>query len=114
MASAEDIEAYFTRRKGFVAAMLFAAEISITFTFLDVYRSQLASRPAAFWYWNVPYKILILGGLATLAATKRRRVDVAAITFVLFLFVVPYWTRGAVQDWVHARFDAPSSATRIP
>jgi len=113
--SAEGVEAYFVKRKGFVAVMLLAAEICITFTFMDFYRSELATRPAVFWYWHVPYKLLILWGLAALAFSRRRRVDLAAILFVLFLFVVPYWTRGALQVWVHEHFDTPGvSASRTP
>ena len=54
---------YFSRKKSFVAAMLLAAEISISITFIPTYRQTFDQRPAVFWLWQVPYKFVIIASL---------------------------------------------------
>lgn len=105
--SAAEIHAYFARRKGFVAGMLLGAELCFTYQSVPYYRSDFANRPAVFWYWDLPFKVLLLGSFTVLVLSKRRRVDVAAMIFVLFLFLIPYWTRGGIQSWIHQQFDRP-------
>lgn len=112
--STQGIDAYFTNRKGFVAGMLLGAELCFTYQSLPYYHSHLTNRPAVFWYYDLPFKVLVLGSFSVLILSRRRRVDVAAMIFVLFLLVIPYWTRGGIQSWIHQQFDVPSVSTRAP
>jgi hypothetical protein len=107
----EGIDAYFAKRKSFVAAMLLGAEICFTYQAIDYYRSDFTSRPAVFWYWDIPFKVLILSGFAAMTFSKRRPAVIAAMLFVLLLLVIPYWTHGGIQAWIHHQFDPPVASS---
>jgi hypothetical protein len=107
----DDIEAvdeYYSRRHGFVAAMLLMAEVFLSFTFLNEYRASLVNEPAKFWLWHVPYKVALISLLAMLAISRGRRTNIVILVSLLFLFSVPYWTVGAIPRWIHKHFDHPA------
>jgi hypothetical protein len=103
----DQLEAYYDRRKRFVILMLVAAEIFVTFSFFGRYSRSLEQRPAVFWLWHVPYKIVILTGFFLLLKARTRRSNLAALALLFAIFLVPYWSFGAIPDWIDRHFDAP-------
>lgn len=101
---------YYASRKWFVATMLLAAEILIGFTFVGGYEDSLAHAPARFWLWQLPYKSALLLCWIALIVVRSRRANLIVLCTLIFLFAVPYWTNGALPEWVHAHFDRPMSA----
>jgi hypothetical protein len=101
------LEDYFSSRKSFVASMLLAAEIAVSITFLPAYGQTLEQRPAVFWLWQVPYKIVIIGSFAALIFLRDRRAILAALWMLIALATIPYWSNGGIQHWIDARFDEP-------
>ena len=103
---------YFDRRKGFIAAMLIGAELSLSMTFKASYEATFVQKPMVFWLWSIPYKVAILGSIASLFFVSRRRSAIVAISIMIALIVVPYWQNGNFPRWIHAHFDAPTEGTK--
>ena len=101
----DQLEDYFWRRKSFVATMLLVAEISVTVTFLPAYQRTFEQRPAVFWLWEVPYKLIIITSFAALILLKDRRVVLTVLLVLVALPTIPYWNHGAIQNWIDTRFD---------
>jgi hypothetical protein len=99
---------YYAQRHGFIVAMLLMAELFLVATFWDKYRWTLAHRPAQFWLWHVPFKIVLVGAFVGLIAAKSRRANIVLLALLLFLFSVDYWQIDAIQTWIHENFDRPS------
>ena len=102
---AADIKQYFHRRKGFVAAMLIGAELSLTITFIPRYQLALLDRPMEFWLWHVPYKLAIVASFIALMIAKSRRANYLALWSMIALIAIPYWHNGAIPRWIHVHFD---------
>lgn len=90
------ISEYFMERKRFVVGMLLAAETLVNVTFLDAYIASLRERPLAFWAFLVPYNLAINGAFIALLLVKSRRANVILLSTLIFLFLVVYWSRGAI------------------
>ena len=106
---------YYASRKWFVATMLLAAELLIGLTFLGNYQDNLTHSPARFWLWQLPYKIALCALWVALIAVRSRRANLIVLCTLIFLFAVPYWSNGALPDWMHRHFDKPAiSASRTP
>lgn len=105
---------YYAERKWFVATMLLVAEVLIGVTFIGDYRNNLAHSPARFWLWQVPYKIALCASWAALIVVRSRRANIIVLCTLIFLFAVPYWTNGALPDWVHQHFDQKEAISAQP
>ena len=104
----KDLESYYDRRKRFVVAMLIASEVFITFVFIPSYRAAYEHRPAVFWLFDVPFKLIIVCLYAALTLARSRRSNIAILAALIVVFTVPYWTHHAVSGWIHERFDRPT------
>jgi hypothetical protein len=96
---------YFSERKRFVVAMLLAADLLVSFTFAHTFAQTLHESPATFWLYTVPYNVLIKGSMVVLLVVRGRTANIALLTFLIILFLIPYWEHGAIIDWIHQRFD---------
>lgn len=91
------LHAYFAARRKFVIGMLIAAEIVDHVANVSWYADQHARQPAHFWSWVVPYNIAIDGCFLALFFVRGRGANIALITALILLFLVPYWHQGAVD-----------------
>jgi hypothetical protein len=100
----DDLAAYYTSRKAFVVAMLVVAEVVVTFTYQHIFVYLLAHRPAEFWLWMVPFKLVILGAFAAIYFARARRANLIALGIALLLFTLPYWQYGIMRDTIARRY----------
>jgi hypothetical protein len=96
----DDLAAYYASRKRFVVAMLIAAELVITVGYLHIYTFLLANRPAEFWLWMVPFKLVILAAFLAIFLARSRRANLVALVVSLLLFTLPYWQYGIVRETI--------------
>lgn len=87
---------YFIERKRFIVAMLLAAETFVNVTFLDAYAEAFHEHPLAFWAFLVPYNLAINVAFIALLIAKTRRANAVLLSTLIFLFLVVYWSRGAI------------------
>lgn len=87
---------YFMERKQFVVAMLLAAETFVNVTFLDAYLDSFHRQPTVFWLFLVPYNFAINGAFIALLLVKSRRANIVLLAMLIALFVLVYWSRGAI------------------
>jgi hypothetical protein len=90
------IGTYFAERKKFMVAMLFAAELVESYTFSSVYIDRFQHHPAVFWLWLLPYNVAIKGLFVALLFVRSRRANIALLSTLILLFLIPYWERGAI------------------
>jgi hypothetical protein len=104
----ERLPDYYAQRHGFIVAMLLMAELFLVVTFWDLYQWTMVHQPARFWLWQVPVEIVVVGAFVGLIAAKSRQANIVLLALLLFLFIVPYWTAGAIPTWIHEHFDRPA------
>jgi hypothetical protein len=90
------IGTYFAERKMFMVSMLFAAELVEAYTYSSVYIDRLQHHPSIFWLWLLPYNLAIKGCFIALLFVRSRRANVALLSTLILLFLIPYWERGAI------------------
>jgi hypothetical protein len=96
---------YFAERKQFVVAMLLAAEVLVSATFLGVFARELQQRPAVFWLYDLPYNLTIKASFVALLFVRARRANIVLLVFLILLFLIPYWEHGTLSGWIHRHFD---------
>ena len=96
----DDLAAYYASRKRFVIAMLFAAEVLITVGYIHIYVYLFENRPAEFWLWMVPFKLIILAAFLAIYLARSRRANLVALAVTLLLFTLPYWEYGIVRETI--------------
>ena len=96
----DDLASYYSSRKRFVVAMLTAAEVLITVGYSHIYVFLLENRPAEFWLWMVPFKIVILAAFLAIFLARSRRANLLALAVTLLLFTLPYWQYGIVRETI--------------
>jgi hypothetical protein len=103
----DNLAAYYASKKWFAAALLLAAEVLIGITFIGGYQESLAHAPARFWLWQLPYKLALCLSWIALIAVRGRRANLIVLAILILLFCIPYWSNGALPEWVHEHFDRP-------
>ena len=99
-----DLGRYFTEHKTFIVGLLFAAEWLITYTLLPAMAERIEKDPAFLWYWLLPYNLLTKGTYIALLLARRRNLIIALEIALLFLFLVPYWSAGALPRFLANTF----------
>jgi hypothetical protein len=96
---------YYGKRKVFVVALLLAAEFLVNYTYRGVLIETYKSQPDVFWFYQLPYNVVIKLAFITLLLARRKRTNIVALLVLLGLFLVPYWVHGGgIPSWVHAWF----------
>jgi hypothetical protein len=90
------LAAYYADRKRFVVAMLLAAEVLVTFTFLGIILDMIQNKPAIFWLWFLPYNVAIKGSYVALLFVRGRTANVILLAVLILLFMIPYWENNAI------------------
>jgi hypothetical protein len=90
----DNLAAYFARRKRFVVAMLLAAEVLVTITYMPIFAKALSTEPRAFWFYHLPYNALIKSAWVALLFVGTRKANLALMAFLILLFLIPYWSAG--------------------
>lgn len=93
----ERLADYYASRKRFIAGTLLAASIVDEFIFVPHFENLLAHMPALFWLWAVPYGTAIMAALLALLLVRSRRANVAMLTIMILLIVIPYWGGGGIR-----------------
>lgn len=87
----KELDAYFAKRKRFVAVLLLTAEFLVNYTYRGVLIAALHDNPDKFWHWLVPYNLAIKLAFLFLIFAKGRAANIAALAALNLLFLVPYW-----------------------
>ncbi len=100
----DQLASYFAERKRFIAAMLLLAETSVNFTALDFYSTMYREHPAPFWLVFFPMNLFINLIFVALIFVKGRRATVGLLATQVLLFIVIYWSKGAMVDFATEHF----------
>jgi hypothetical protein len=93
----DHLHAYFAARRKFVIGMLIAAELVDHVANTSWYGEELIHHPAHLWAWVLPYNIAIDACFLALFFVAGRRANIALLSALILLFLVPYWREGAVD-----------------
>jgi hypothetical protein len=95
---------YFAARKRFVVGLIFAAEMVDHVTNWAWNVDNYQHNPAKFWGFIVPYNAAIDGCMLGLLLVRGRRANIALLSTLIILFLVPYWNPGVVDQAVERLF----------
>ena len=98
------LASYFADRKRFMVAMLLAAETFVNVTSLQFYTSTFSERPASFWFVIMPFNLMINAIFVALLIVTSRRLNMILLTAQIILFVLVYWSRGALVALAHENY----------
>lgn len=87
----ERLADYYQSRRPFMAGMLVAAAVLNNITYFHIYEEDLKTQPALFWSWDLPYNLAIAAPLVALLFVRSRLANLALLTIVIVLLVIPYW-----------------------
>lgn len=98
---------YFTSRKRFIVAMLLAAEILVTTTFLPDFAKLIRERPAEFWLWIVPFNVAIKSCMIALLFVRSKPANIVLMALLMLLFLVPYWEHFLIRNAIGRAWGYP-------
>ena len=99
-----DLAVYYAERKRFVLALLLLSELMVTYTYLPQLTETARAKPVVFWVYIVPLNLAMPLILLALMFVRGRRTNITLLILTIALYLMPYWSRNAVSDWVHAQF----------
>ena len=100
----ERLDEYFAEHKRLVIALLIAAELLVTYTFLPFMEQGYRDRQASFFLFYLPFHLVQKGSYvgAFLARSKRSNVGWLSILIAILLF--NYWNDGAIPQMLDQRY----------
>lgn len=75
---------------------MLAAEFLVNYSYSGVLIAQFHRNPERFWYWDVPYNVVIKLVFLAVIFAKGRRANITVLTAAILLFLIPYWSHRAI------------------
>ena len=100
----ECADGYFERHKRFVASMLFACELLVTYTLLPIIRHGIAAQPQVFVLFYLPLHLVLKGSYVGLLLARRRRWNQFWMALLICVMMFVYWDNGATARIIGQRY----------
>lgn len=98
----DHLDIYFADHKRFVVAMLFCAELLVTFTFIPLIEQNTHDHPRSALLFYLPYTVALKGSYVGLFFARSRTANIAWLSFLIFLLVFFYWDNGTIAQMIDA------------
>jgi hypothetical protein len=100
----ERLDEYYLEHKRLVIALLFAAEMLVTFTFLSLMVRGYRERQASFFLFYLPFNVLLKGSYVGAFLVRSKRANIAWLSVLIFLLLFNYWNNGAIPHLLDQRY----------
>lgn len=86
-----DLGAYFEARRKVLFGLLLAADLLVSYTTREFFAKALVEAPETFWFFDLPYNLLLKGMLLSLILVRNRRLTIGLLLALIALLILPYW-----------------------
>jgi hypothetical protein len=96
----ERLDEYYLEHKRLIIALLFAAEMLGTFTFLHFMVQGYRERQPSFFFFYLPFHVVLKGSYIGAFLARSKRSNIAWLTMLIFLLLFNYWNNGAIPQLI--------------
>lgn len=102
----DHLDGYFAEHKRLVIALLFAAELLVTFTFLPEMLEGYRQRQPSFFLFYLPFNVVLKASYVGAFLARGRRANIAWLIVLTGLLIFNYWENGAIPQLIDQRYGA--------
>ena len=96
----ERLDDYYLEHKRLVIALLFAAEMLVTFTFLPQMVEGYRQRQPSFFFFYLPFHVVLKGSYVGAFLARSKRSNIGWLSLLSFLLLFNYWNNGAIPKLI--------------
>jgi len=96
----ERLDDYYLEHKRLVIALLFAAEMLVTFTFLPLMVEGYRQRQPSFFLFFLPFHAVLKGSYVCAFLARSKRSNIVWLSLLSFLLLFNYWDNGAIPQLI--------------
>ena len=97
-AAFERLVDYYSEHKRLVIALLFAAEMLVTFTFLPLMVEGYRQRQPSFFFFYLPFHVVLKGSYVGAFLAKSKRSNLGWLSLLSLLLLFNDWNNGAIPQ----------------
>jgi hypothetical protein len=98
------LDAYFAEHKRLVLALLLAAELLVTYTFLPLMVEGVRARQASSFLFYLPFNFVLKASYVGAILAKSKRWNIAWLAVLIGLLLFNYWANGAIPAAIDQRY----------
>jgi hypothetical protein len=96
----DQLDDYYLEHKRLVIALLFAAEMLVTYTFLPLMVEGYRQRQPSFFFFYLPFHIVLKGSYVGAFLAKSKRSNLFWLSVLSLLLLFNYWNNGAIPQFI--------------
>jgi hypothetical protein len=96
----ERLDDYYLEHKRLIIALLFAAEMLVTFTFLPFMVEGYVKRQPSFFLFYLPFHVVLKGSYVGAFLARSKKANIAWLTMLICLLLFNYWNNGAIPQYL--------------
>jgi len=96
----ERLDDYYAEHKRLVIALLFAAEMLVTSTFLPLMVEGYRQRQPSFFFFYLPFSVILKGSYVGAFLARSKRSNIVWLSLLIFLLLFNYWNHGAIPQLI--------------
>ena len=100
----ERLDEYFAEHKRLVIALLIAAELLVTYTFLPFMEQGYRNRRASFLLFYLPFHVVQKGSYVGAFLAKSKRSNIVWLCVLIAILLFNYWNDGAIPQMLDQRY----------
>jgi hypothetical protein len=92
----ERLDDYYLEHKRLIIALLFSAEMLVTFTFLPFMVEGYVKGQPSFFFFYLPFHVVLKGSYVGAFFARTKRANVFWLSLLISLLLFNYWNNGAI------------------
>jgi hypothetical protein len=98
------LDEYFAEHKRLVIALLFAAELLVTYTFLPLMEQGLRAQRASSFLFYLPFNVVLKSSYVGAFLARSKRWNIAWLVVLISLLLFNYWDNGAIPAAIDQQY----------
>lgn len=100
----DHLDEYFARHKRLVVALLLAAELLVTYTFLPIMVEGYRAHKASSFLFYLPFNVVLKSSYIGALLARSRRWNIAWLAVLIGILLFNYWDNGAIPAAIDQRY----------
>ena len=102
----DHLDGYFAEHKRLVIALLFAAEMLVTFTFLPLMIQGYREGTPSFFLYYAPFNLVLKMSYVAAFLVRSKRANVIWLLVLIGLLLFNYWVNGTIPQMLDGKYAA--------
>jgi hypothetical protein len=96
----ERLDDYYLEHKRLIIALLFVAEMLVTFTFLPLMVEGYRQQQPSFFFFYLPFHVVLKGSYVGAFLARSKRSNIGWLSLLSFLLLFNYWNNGVIPKLI--------------